>query len=179
MTYQQAGHIAVLKRIAGWIIFIPAVISSIISLLKFIEGHPEGQPGVNAVVLDFAHVLIDMMRFNTPFLNLFWHNSPNPDFHHGINITFWIIFALIFIGLALQDSGARMARQARFLREGINDQMILERAKGDRGMTREQLESRVVVPYSSIFIQIFPMYVLPIIILVLGYFALSLSGFLN
>ncbi|MGG5839099.1 YniB family protein, partial [Huaxiibacter chinensis] len=29
MTYQQAGRIAILKRIAGWVIFIPAVISTL------------------------------------------------------------------------------------------------------------------------------------------------------
>ncbi len=46
---------------------------------------------------------------------------------------FWVIFILIFVGLALQDSGARMSRQARFLREGVEDQLILEKAKGGRG----------------------------------------------
>ncbi len=37
MTYQQAGRIAVLKRILGWVIFIPALISTLISLLKFMN----------------------------------------------------------------------------------------------------------------------------------------------
>jgi hypothetical protein len=32
-----------------------------------------------------------------------------------------------------------MARQAKFLREGIEDQLILEQAKGAEGLTREQL----------------------------------------
>lgn len=44
MTYQQAGRIAVLKRIAGWVIFIPAVISTLISVLKFMYDHSEKQP---------------------------------------------------------------------------------------------------------------------------------------
>ena len=35
MTYQQAGRIAVLKRVMGWVIFIPAFISTLISVLKF------------------------------------------------------------------------------------------------------------------------------------------------
>ncbi|SQC92977.1 Uncharacterised protein [Cedecea neteri] len=76
--------------------------------------------------------MIEMMRFNTPFLNFFWYNSPLPDFNGQVNIFFWLIFALIFIGLALQDSGARMSRQAKFLREGVQDQLILEQAKGLR-----------------------------------------------
>lgn len=178
MTYQQAGRIAVLKRVLGWVIFIPAVISTLISILKFMYEHSEKQPGINAVMLDFAHVMIEMMRFNTPFLNFFWYNSPQPDFHQQLNIGFWIIFALIFIGLALQASGARMSRQARFIREGVEDQTILENAKGSEGLTREQIESRIVVPNHTIFLQIFPLYILPVIIIIAGYFFFSLLGFL-
>lgn len=178
MTYQQAGRIAVLKRVAGWVIFIPAVISTLISVLKFMYDHSEKQPGINAVMLDFAHVMIEMVRFNTPFLNVFWFNSPTPDFHLKMNVVFWIIYALIFIAMALQASGARMSRQVRFLREGVEDQMILEKAKGDEGLTREQIESRIVVPHHTIFLQIFPLYVLPVIIIVAGYFFFSLLGFL-
>lgn len=178
MTYQQAGRIAVLKRIAGWVIFIPAVISTLISVLKFMYEHSEKQAGINAVMLDFAHVMIEMMRFNTPFLNVFWFNSPTPDFHQNTNVLFWVVYALIFIALALQASGARMSRQARFLREGVEDQLILEKAKGADGLTREQIESRIVVPHHTIFLQIFPLYILPVLIIVGGYFFFSLLGFL-
>ncbi|MFY9997071.1 MAG: YniB family protein [Leclercia sp.] len=178
MTYQQAGRVAILKLIAGWIIFIPAVISTIISVLKFIFDHSEKQAGINAVMLDFAHVMIEMARFNTPFLNFFWFNSPTPDFQHGANIAFWIIYALIFIALALQASGARMRRQTRFLREGIENQLILEKAKGEEGLSREQLEARIVVPKHTIFLQISSLYVLPVLMIIAGYFLFSLLGLL-
>lgn len=178
MTYQQAGRIAVLKRVLGWVIFIPAVISTLISVLKFMYDHSEKQPGINAVMLDFAHVMIEMMRFNTPFLNFFWFNSPTPNFHQQANVGFWVIYALIFIAMALQASGARMSRQTRFLREGVEDQLILEQAKGPDGMSREQIESRIVVPRHTIFLQIFPLYVLPVVIIVAGYFFFSLLGFI-
>ena len=178
MTYQQAGRIAVLKRVLGWVIFIPAVVSTLISVFKFMYDHSEKQPGINAVMLDFAHVMIEMMRFNTPFLNVFWYNSPTPDFHHKLNIGFWIIYVLIFVGLALQASGARMSRQTRFLREGVEDQLILEKAKGADGLSREQIESRIVVPRHTIFLQIFPLYVLPVIVIIAGYFFFTLLGFM-
>ncbi|EPA6047745.1 hypothetical protein ACLLYC_004858, partial [Salmonella enterica] len=29
MTYQQAGRIAILKRVVGWVIFIPALLSTL------------------------------------------------------------------------------------------------------------------------------------------------------
>lgn len=44
--------------------------------------------------------------------------------------------------------------------------------------TREQIESRIVVPHHTIFLQFFPLYILPVIIIVLGYFFFSLLGFM-
>ncbi|MDU3077171.1 MAG: YniB family protein, partial [Mixta calida] len=43
--------------------------------------------------------------------------------------------------------------------------------------TRQQLEEKIVVPRHTIFLQIFPLYILPVIIAVAGYFVLSLLGF--
>ena len=176
MTYQQAGRIAVIKRILGWVIFIPAVLSTLISVLKFMYEHSEKKPGIDAVMMDFAHLMIEMVRFNTPFLN--FYNSPLPEFKHALNIGFWIIYALVFVGMALQASGARMGRQAKFLREGGEDQLILEQAKGAEGLSREQLAERIVVPRHTILKQYFTLYVLPIVVIVIGYVFFSLLGFL-
>ncbi len=178
MTYQQAGRIAVLKRVVGWVLFIPAVLSTLISILKFMYAHSDKQPGINAVMLDFAHVMIEMMRFNTPFLNFFWYNSPQPEFHQQANVLFWAIYALIFVGLALQASGARMGRQAKFLREGVQDQLILEQAKGPEGLTKAQLDAKIRVPRHTILLQIFPLYILPVLLIVAGFFFFSLLGFI-
>ncbi|MCX8960083.1 YniB family protein [Erwinia psidii] len=178
MTYQQAGRIAVLKRVSGWIIFIPALISTLISLMGFLEKSREKREGINAVMQDFSHVMIDMIRFNTNFLKGFWDNSPIPDFNHDSNITFWIIYITIFIGLALQASGARMWRQSRRVKEGIEDQLILENAKGAEGRSRQQMEEKVVLPGHSIFLQFFPLYILPVAVAVAGYFILKLLGFI-
>ncbi|MGE9552194.1 YniB family protein [Erwinia amylovora] len=178
MTYQQAGRVAILKRVAGWIIFILALISTLISLMGFLEKSREKREGINAVMQDFSHVMIDMVRFNTGFLNSFWNNSPVPDFNQGGNVSFWIIYVLIFVGLALQASGARMWRQSRHLKEGIEDQMILENARGAEGRSRQQLEEKIVVPRHTIFLQFFPLYILPVVIAVAGYFVLKLLGFI-
>ena len=45
-------------------------------------------------------------------------------------------------------------------------------------MSREQIDSRIVVPRHTIFLQIFPLYILPVIMIVAGYFFFSLLGFL-
>ncbi len=113
MTYQQAGRIAILKRVLGWVIFIPAVISTIISVLKFMYDHSEKQAGINAVMLDFAHVMIEMMRFNTPFLNLFWVQladagfPPKPQYHVLDNLCVDLCGAgIASLGGAHEPSGA-------------------------------------------------------------------------
>lgn len=176
MTYQQEGHIAILKRVAGWIIFIPAFLSTIASLMNFLFTHSDKHPGISAVLIDFIHVFIDMVRFNTPFLDFFWQNSPDPDFGTGFSVMFWGIYLLMFIGLALQASGARMWRQSRYLKEKIEDQFIMECAKGEEGLSRQDLAARIVVPRNSFLRQIFLLYVLPVVIALIGYFFLDFIG---
>ena len=178
MNYQQTGRIAIAKKIAGWVLFIPAVISTVVSVLNFLFIHSDKQPGIDAVLSDFLHVMIDMIKFNTHFLDMFWNNSPTPEFHTQANVMFWIIYAVIFIGLALQASGARMWRQSRFLKENIEDQLIIEQAKETGGLTRQQLTDRFQAHNHSIFRQYFPLYVLPVIIIVIGYFILRITGLL-
>ncbi|MGV8597628.1 YniB family protein, partial [Pseudomonas aeruginosa] len=63
MTYQQAGRLAILKRILGWVVFIPALLSTLTSVLGFIYQRSEKTKGINAVMLDFVHVMVDMVRF--------------------------------------------------------------------------------------------------------------------
>ncbi|CAM3543028.1 hypothetical protein BS639_18790 [Rouxiella silvae] len=182
MTYQQAGRVAVLKRILGWVIFIPALLSTVISLLNFFYEQTKAEKGINAVMIDFVHVMVDMAKFNTPFLNVFWYNAPLPVLGQGItsaNIMFIVIYWLIFVGLALQASGARMSRQVRHIREGVQDQLILEQTKGTDARTQQQLEERILIPRHTIFLQIFPLYILPLIIAIVAYFALKLLGLLG
>ena len=178
MNYQQIGRIAIAKKIAGWVLFIPATLSTVISFLNFLFIHSDKQPGIDSVLSDFLHVMIDMTKFNTHFLDLFWNNSPVPEFHTQSNVLFWIIYGVIFIGLALQDSGARMWRQSRFLKENIEDQLIIEQAKGDGGLTRQQLTDRLQAGNHTVFRQYFSLYILPVIIIVIGYVLLRLTGLL-
>lgn len=75
MTLQQARWVAVFKRVAGWVVFIPALISTIVSLLKLAHQQSTGSDKINAVIGDFINVVTEMIRVNTPFLNTFWNNS--------------------------------------------------------------------------------------------------------
>lgn len=69
MNYQQAGKLAIGKKILGWILFIPSVLSTAISMMNYLFINSDKQPGIDAVLTDFVHVMINMVKFNTPFLN--------------------------------------------------------------------------------------------------------------
>ncbi|MGV3344235.1 YniB family protein [Enterobacteriaceae bacterium LUAb1] len=179
MTLQQAGRVAVIRRICGWIFFMVALLSTLVSLLGFLYNNSQKQPGMNAVLVDFIHVVVDMIKLNTPFLDLLWRHSPVPDFNNGYNVSFWIIYFLMFVGIALTASGARISRQVHYVKEGIEDQLILEQLKDHDGRSRKVLEEKIVVPRHSVLLQIFPLYFLPLLIIVFSYFLLKLIGFIH
>ncbi|VTR58761.1 Uncharacterised protein [Serratia fonticola] len=172
----------ILKRIFGWVVFIPALLSTLVSLLGFVYQHSEKSRGIQRRDAGFCPTSWStMVRFNTPFLKYF-SGTTHPyrtwirALFSGANLMFIIIYFLIFVGLALQTSGARMSRQVKFIREGLEDQMILEQAKGSEGHTRAQLEERVTLPHHTILLQYFPLYILPVVIAVVAYFVLKLLG---
>lgn len=178
MSYQHAGFYAIAKRVLGWLIFIPAFISTAISLIKLaILPRPSGE-GIHAVINDFFRVLAEMVQFNTSFLNFFWRNSPTPNTQMGFsqeNILFFVIFFLMFVGLAFSASGLRMHRQAKYLKENVQDQLIIERAMKS-GVTKEELQQNVQLPRHTIFTQIMVLYLSPIIVIAIGYFLLKFLG---
>lgn len=53
MSYQHAGIYAIVKRVIGWLIFIPAFISTTVSLIELAAIPRANGEGVNAVINDF------------------------------------------------------------------------------------------------------------------------------
>ncbi|WP_340620335.1 YniB family protein [Xenorhabdus siamensis] len=178
MTYQQARYVAIAKRLLGWIIFVPAFLSTLVSVVNLIWQHEVKGEGINAVLNDFLRMMAEMIKFNTPFLDFFWKHSPTPDYMAmitGANVSFLIIYFLMFVGLAMSASGLRIYRQFKFIKEQIEDHMIFEKAK-ESGVTKEQLESKIKFPRHSLFSQIFILYISPIIIGAIAYFLTKLLG---
>ncbi|KLU14557.1 MULTISPECIES: YniB family protein [Xenorhabdus] len=189
MTYQEARYVAIVKRILGWIIFIPSLLSTFVSVINLaagqhgikgngIKGDSIGDAGINAVLNDFLQMMTEMIKFNTPFLDFFWKHSPTPERVAGItgeNISFFVIYMLIFVGLAMSASGLRMYRQFKFIKERIEDQMVFELAQ-ESGITEEQLKAKIAFPSHSLFSQIFILYISPIIIGAIACFLFKLLG---
>ncbi|RAX14636.1 YniB family protein [Photorhabdus bodei] len=179
MTYQKAGYIAIIKRVLGWVIFVPALLSTIVSVINLAWLNGIKGDGINAVLDDFLKMMAEMVRFNTPFLDFFWKNSPTPDRLAGFTgstLGFLIIYFLIFFGLAMSASGQRIYRQVKFIRENIEDQLIIEKAKGNDGLTREQIELKIKLPRHTLFSQIYILYISPVIIGAIFYFLLKILG---
>ncbi|EOD8957537.1 YniB family protein [Providencia stuartii] len=176
MNYQTASYVAIGKRIIGWIVFLVALISTLASLVKLAGMKGLEGEGINAVANDFIKLMAEMTCQSTPFLNVFWNNSPVPQVANGFsgaNIGFIIIFLFIFVGLALSASGLRMYRQIKFIRESLEDHVILEKAKGNE-VSKEELEAKVTIPRHTIFTQFFILYFSPIAFGIVIYLALKL-----
>ncbi len=176
MNYHNASYVAIGKRILGWVVFLVALISTLASLIKLAGMKGLTGEGINAVANDFIKLMAEMTRQSTPFLNFFWNNSPVPEVAKGFsgsNLGFFIIFIFIFVGLALSASGLRMYRQIKFIRESIEDHVILEKAKGAE-ISKEELEAKVTIPRHTIFTQFFILYFWPIVIGIGIYWGLSL-----
>lgn len=172
MTLSQSRSQAVVKKISGWIIFLIAVISTVVSLLSYLSSHTQNIAVINAVLSDFIRVIVDMIRFNTPWLSFFWHYSPIPAFADSANVLFWIIYMLIFFGMALNAAGSRQWRQYRYIKENIENQQVIEQAKQDQGVSQPSLEQRISLPGHSPFRQYYLLYLLPMIVMIVGYLLL-------
>lgn len=162
MNFHQAAKIAVLKQIVGGIIVIFATLSTFISLLNFLSAHTV-HSGPAAVVTDFIHFLINLLQHNTHFLQLFWLYSPKLGELQQLNLEFWLIYALIFIGLALQGAGARMWRQSRFIKEKVEDMGIIESIKCTGALSQHQLTQQLELPNQPFYRQYYRLYLLPIL----------------
>ncbi|WP_241572427.1 YniB family protein [Rosenbergiella nectarea] len=171
MTLAQARNSALCKKCIGWIIFIISTLSTAVSLLNYLSSQREKLASINAVLADFTRVIVDMVRFNTSFLNLFWQHSPVPDFGHSANLLFWTVFILVFFGMALNAAGSRQWRQYRYVKEQLEDHKVIENALGERDKTPLEAE-RVQLTNQSPFRQYYLLYILPIIVVIVGYILL-------
>lgn len=177
MTYRQAQFVAIIKRILGWIVFTLALLSTTISIINFIYVYNWDAHELGPTVKDFIRVFVEMLRANTGFLDYFWVNSPLPTVGTGFsqnNLLFLFVYFLMFVGLALSASGARISRQLKSVKEKVEDMAIIEQLKEkEEAETYQQLMSKLRFPHHTIFLQIFRLYVLPIVIAVAAYYLLS------
>lgn len=167
MHYGQSIKIAIIKQVTGWLLMILSIVCTAISLLMFLEHLLKQSGDKYAVAVDFLHFMIGMIHNATPYLNVIWQHVPIPNPGQQSDLLFWIIYFCIFIGYALIGSGQRMWRQARHVKERVNDHLLVEKVISNKTNSSAEILNSIDVANYSIFTQIFRLYLLPLMLAVL------------
>ena len=180
MNFQEAQKKVFIKRVAGAAIGIPALISTVVSVLKMLYYRIDDGTQLGGAIARPLKSLVSWAYENTHQYNeWFWNYSPTPD-HLNLakseNAYFIGIYLLIFVGTALFASGNKLARRLSKLREKIEDQVIAESIKGEKARSREQIERESEIPEYSIFSQFHQLYLAPIVVALVAALLLKLMG---
>lgn len=180
VNFKQAKQKIILKKVLALSIGIPAIISTVVSLLRMIyfklnDGSQLGE----AISRPLKLIVLWAYENTQQYIGWFWSHSPTPDIRNLTeleNIYFLGIYLLIFVGMAFWASGAKLANRLRQISQKIEDQIIEESIKGEVARSRKQMEKETVIPENSIFSQIHQLYLAPIIVGLIIALLVKLSG---
>lgn len=166
MNLAQAKKRATAKICVGLLIAIPALISTAISLLRMIYFRMEDGTQFGAMLARPFKNLVAIIYQHTQFLEPFWQHSPTPSLtppFSSENYPFAAIYVLFFVGIAFLASGKKIFQRLQTIQIQIEDQLIAESIKGTTARSREEIESNVSIPRSSVFAQVHALYIAPIV----------------
>lgn len=179
MNFKEAQKKVVAKRVIGAVVFVPAIISTVVSFLKMLYFRLDDGTQVGSAIARPFKQLVYGIYENTQFLGMFWQHSPIPNqmkFSDSQNLYFLGIYILVFVGLAFFSSGKKLSRRLYKINQKIEDQLIEESIKGSVGRSRSQIEESTQVPSSTIFSQLHQLYVAPVITAVVGAVIIKIVG---
>ena len=141
-------------RFIGVVISVPAIISSVVSMLKMLYFRLDSGSQLSGMIARPFKALVSFIYENTQFLNVFWKISPTPN-HLQIseigNVYFIGIYFMVFVGFAFYSVGIKLSRRLDGIKEKIENQVIEESIKGNKARSREEIE-RVYAILSGPFI---------------------------
>ncbi|GGZ03992.1 MULTISPECIES: YniB family protein [Shewanella] len=179
MNFHEAKSKALFKKIVGVVMALPAIISTVISVLKMLYFRlDDGTAFGGAIAMPFKQ-LVQLIYENTHILNIFWQHSPTPDLADLTNIQnlyFFAVYVLFFVGLAYFASGGKLSHRLKKISQKIEDQLIEESIKVAGGRNRQQIEESIEVSSSTIFSQLHQLYVAPVVTAVVGAVILKVMG---
>lgn len=179
MNFHEAKSKVWTYKIIGVLIALPAIISTIISMLKMLYFRLEDGTAMGAAIARPFKQLVSVVYENTQALALFWQRSPTPTLDELMsrqNFYFLVFYILVFVGLAFFTSGGKLNRRLRKINQKIEDQLIAESIKGDGGRNRQQIEESIDVQPSTIFSQFHQLYLAPIVVAVVGGIFMKVAG---
>lgn len=171
MNFHEAKSKVWTYKVIGVLIALPAITSTIISMLKMLYFRLGDGTAIGAAIARPFKQLVSVVYENTQALALFWQRSPTPTLDELMsrqNVYFLVFYILVFVGLAFFTSGGKLNRRLRKKNQKIEDQLIAESIKGDGGRNRQQIEESIDVQPSTIFSQFHQLYLAPIVVAVVG-----------
>lgn len=157
MNYKNAVVLAVCKRLIGWILLITGMLSTLVSILKFLSLHIDNGSMAAAFLADPYKQLYIFVYGKTDFLSFFWNNSPVPDLGSLTStnsLYFFAVYIMIFIGSAVKNSGAKLSSRLFKTGEQIEDQLMEDQIKGVTSRSRAEIRNTLSIPDYSIFRQL-------------------------
>jgi hypothetical protein len=179
MNCKQALLRSKAKRTAGLIIGIPAALTLTISVFKFIYFRIDNGSHVGSVLATPCKWFVHWVYTHTPFLSVLWDHAPVPN-HATIatvdNLYFLVIYAAVFVALALRAAGRKLAARYEKIREMLDEEMI-SAAHAKMARSIQDLENTVEIPDASVFSQTRQLYIAPLVVAAVGVGLLKLAGF--
>lgn len=180
MNFKEAKKKLIFKRIVGLSVAVPALISTVISILRMLYFRLDDGSNMGSMIAKpFKALSLWLYENTTPLLSLFWEHSPVPNpryFSDSQNFYFVAIYLFFFVGLAFLASGKKLSIRLVSINQKIEDQLIEESIKGSTARTRHQIEESTEIPSSSIFSQLHQLYISPVITAVVGALIIKLLG---
>ncbi len=167
MTYDEAKKKILIKWLVGAPVVVAASLSSAVSALKmFYFGLDNGDQLSNAIALPIKR-LVYLIYENTNFLEFFWKHSPIPtpkELLSNSNIQFFVIYLIIFVGMALVGSARSLSARLAEIDKEIENELIRESVKGKPPRKRQEIQEQVSVPKPSWLSQFHTLYLAPIVV---------------
>ncbi|MGL5006660.1 MAG: YniB family protein [Plesiomonas sp.] len=149
MNYKNAVILSASKRLIGWILVIIAVISTAISILKFLSIHIDNGTMASAVLADPYKQFFIFIYSKTQFLSSFWNSSPTPDHTNltsSASIGFFAIYILIFVASAVKNSGAKLSERLAKTRDQIDDQLMQDQIGALPSRSKKEIRETLIIP---------------------------------
>lgn len=168
MNIKQAKQKVTRYRLIGGVCAILATISTVVSLSKMIYFRmSDGSKFGETLIQPFRNLVSLFYEHTQPYIGWFWEYSPTPDFRHwntGDNITFILIYLIIFIGATFVSSGDDLAKRIKKILKEIEDQEIKDSITGRKQRSLEEIEDTINIEHKSIFKQVHSLYIAPIVV---------------
>ena len=110
MNFHEAKSKVWTYKIIGIFIALPAITSTVISILKMLYFRLEDGTAIGAAIARPFKQLVQVVYENTQALILFWQRSPTPTLDELLskqNFYFLTFYILVFVGLAFFTSGGK------------------------------------------------------------------------